>query len=71
MNYIELHRTANTFKESWYQPRNSLKYEEKASSTEFSKYVWSLSKSGVIPVLSWEIIDYEKPSRNDSKTCNP
>ena len=38
--------------------------------TELSKYVWSLMKSGVIPVLSWEIIDYAKPYRNGSKRCN-
>ena len=68
MNYIG--PTENTFKERWSQHRNSFKYEDKANSTELSKYVWSLNKYGVIPVLSWEIIDYAKSYRNGSKRCN-
>ena len=68
-SYIGL--TENTFKNRWYQHRNSFKYESKANSTELSKYVWSLKNNGIAdPILSWKIIDHAKPYKNGSKKCN-
>ena len=68
VNYIGL--TENTFKERWYQHKNSFKYEHKANSTELSKYIWSLQRDNITPILSWEIIDHARPYVNGSKSCN-
>lgn len=67
-NYIGL--TENTFKERWYQHKNSFKYEHKENATELSKYVWSLQKKSITPILSWEIIDHARPYSNGGKSCN-
>jgi len=68
MYYVGL--TENTFKERFYQHKNSFKYENKASATELSKYVWELKKDNINPILSWEIIDHAAPYKNGSKHCN-
>lgn len=68
VNYIGL--TENTFKERWYQHKNTFKYEHKANSTELSKYVWSLQSINIAPILEWEIIDHARPYTNGRKTCN-
>jgi hypothetical protein len=65
-NYIGL--TENTFKERWYQHRNTFKYEHKANSTELSKYIWKLKRDNITPILSWEILDHARPHRNGSST---
>ena len=67
-NYIGL--TENTFKERWYQHKNTFKYERKANSTELSKYIWSLQRNNITPILSWKIIGHARPYVNGSKSCN-
>ena len=68
IHYIGL--TENTFKERWDQHKNSFKHENKANSTELSKYVWELKKKGTTPIISWEIIDHARPYNNGSKVCH-
>ena len=68
IHYIGL--TENTFKERWNQHKNSFKHENKANSTELSKYVWELKKKGTTPIISWEIIDHARPYNNGSKVCH-
>ena len=66
--YIGL--TENTFKTRWNQHNFTFRHEDKANSTELSKYVWSLQKRDKQPLLSWEIIDHARPFVNGSKLCN-
>ena len=68
VHYIGL--TENTFKERWYQHKNSFKYENKAKSTELSKHIWNLKNDNITPTLSWEVIDHARPYVNGGNTCN-
>ena len=56
--------------DGWNQHKNSFKHENKANSTELSKYVWELKKKGTTPIISWEIIDHARPYNNGSKVCH-
>ena len=69
VNYIGL--TEHTFKDRWYKHRNSFKYENKANSTELSKYIWELKNSNIMnPVMTWTILDHAKPHVNGSSNCD-
>ena len=68
MHYIGL--TENTFKERWNQHKYTFRHESKEKSTELSKHVWNLKRSGIEPILHWEIIDHASSYRNGAKTCN-
>ena len=66
--YIGL--TSQTFKQRWGGHKNSFKYEEKENSTELSKYIWSIQRRGVTPILSWSVIDHAQPYNPVTKKCN-
>ena len=68
VNYIGL--TENAFKTRWSQHKHTFKYEEKANSTELSKYVWGLQRKNITPILSWKVIDHARPYTKGSKSCN-
>ena len=68
-NYIGL--TENTFKDRFYKHRNSFKHESKANSTELSKHIWDLKRSGnEVVSMNWSIVDRATPYKNASKNCN-
>ena len=56
VNYIGVNE--NTFKDRLYKHRNSFKYESKVNSTELSKSVWEIKKSGVAePEMKWSVCE--------------
>ena len=68
VKYIGL--TENTFKTRWNTHKHTFRYEEKANSTELSKYVWGLQRKNITPILSWKVIDHARPYSKGSKSCN-
>lgn len=66
--YIGL--TEKTFKDRLYKHNNSFRYESGSNSTELSKFVWSVKKKGLNPVLSWKILDQAEPFKPGGKSCN-
>ena len=67
-HYIGL--TGGKFKDRWASHNYSFRHEKASKSTELSKYVWELKNKGVIPKLSWSIIDRASSYKNGSKICN-
>ena len=68
VHYIGL--TEGTFKQRGYSHCHDFRNECKEKSTELSKHIWDLKKTGSVPILKWEIIDHAPAYKNGSKTCN-
>ena len=69
VNYNGL--TENTFKDRFYENRNSFKYKRMANSTELSKHFWEMKRKDIEnPTMYWSVIDHAKPYQNGSKRYN-
>ena len=66
-HYISL--TENTFKDRFYEHKNSFKYESKRNATELSNFVWENKNRITETNLVWNILDKARAYRPETKRC--
>ena len=62
--------TENKFKIRYANHKHSFSNAQKRTSTELSKYVWSLKDQNIDFSISWRILKHANPYSNKSNRCN-
>ena len=68
--YTYIGLTEGTFKTRLYGHHYDFKHEKQEHSTELSKKVWELKRSGVGYKITWRIIDKTQPYKEGAQGCN-